>query len=167
MTAALHEGTLTDGLPVIDGVRVAEPDRSQFDFWVGSWRVNALAGEPVRGRNDVSWTLDGKVLWEQFSAGRDPFTGWSFSVPVVGRGWVQTWVDNNGAYLDFVGGWLPGPDGGRMVLERSTGRSAPARQRMTWYAIGPRHFEWEWASQPTGAPGEAWDVMWRLRYDRR
>ena len=35
MTAVLHEGIATDGLPVIDGRRVAEPDRSQFDFWLG------------------------------------------------------------------------------------------------------------------------------------
>lgn len=163
MTAVLPEGTVTSGLPVIDGRRIAEPDRSQFDFWLGSWRVQQLAGEKVRGRNEVAWTLDGKVLWEQFSAGRDPFTGWSFSVPVVGRGWVQTWVDNNGAYLDFAGGWL----GDRMVLERSTGRVGPARQRMTWHSITPRTFVWDWASQATGEPGGAWDLMWRLRYDRR
>jgi hypothetical protein len=167
MTAVLHEGTATDGLPVIDGRRVAEPDRPQFDFWLGSWRVHQLDGEPVRGRNEVAWTLDGKVLWEQFSAGRDPFTGWSFSVPVVGRGWVQTWVDNNGAYLDFAGGWLPDAAGGRMVLERSTGRMSPARQRMTWHSISARSFVWEWAAQATGHPREPWDVMWRLRYDRR
>ncbi len=167
MTAALFEDTGTAGLPVIDGRRVAEPDRAQFDFWLGSWRVHQLDGEPVRGRNEVAWTLDGKVLWEQFSAGRDPFTGWSFSVPVVGRGWVQTWVDNNGAYLDFVGGWLADPAGGRMVLERSTGRPTPARQRMTWHSITARGFEWDWASQRAGDPDGSWDLMWRLRYDRR
>ncbi len=167
MTAVLPEGTTKGGLPIVDGRRVAEPHPSQFDFWLGSWRVRHLDGEPVRGRNEVAWTLDGKVLWEQFSAGRDPFTGWSFSVPVVGRGWVQTWVDNNGAYLDFVGGWLPDPTGGRMVLERSTGRAGPARQRMTWHSITDRGFIWDWASQPTGDPDEPWDLVWRLGYGRR
>ena len=80
---------------------------------------------------------------------------------------MQTWVDNNGAYLDFAGGWLPDQDGGRMVLERSTGRLSPARQRMTWHSISARSFVWEWAAQATGHPAEAWDLMWRLRYDRR
>jgi hypothetical protein len=54
-----------------------------------------------------------------------------------------------------------------MVLERSTGRLSPARQRMTWHSISARSFEWEWAAQATGHPAEAWDLMWRLRYDRR
>ena len=154
-------------LPVVDGVRVWEPDRDQFDFWVGSWRVHSLVGEPVDGRNEICWTLDGKVLWEQFSAGTDPFTGWSFSVPVPGRGWVQTWVDNTGAYLDFVGGWL----GDRMVLERRTAHEiraqqpAPARQRMTWHSIRDTSFVWDWA-HPLDSDDAGWNLMWRLHYDR-
>ncbi len=163
MTAVLPADPTTSGLPVLDGRRVAEPDRAQFDFWLGSWRVRQLAGEALRGRNEVAWTLDGAVLWEQFSAGRDPFTGWSFSVPVAGRGWVQTWVDNNGSYLDFTGGWL----GDRMVLERSTGHGSPARQRMTWHTITRRGFLWDWAAQATDEPGRRWELRWRLRYDRR
>jgi hypothetical protein len=160
------------GLPLVDGIRVAEPDRDQFDFWVGSWRVRSEVGERVDGRNEICWTLDGKVLWEQFSAGSDPFTGWSFSVPVLGRGWVQTWVDNTGAYLDFVGGWL----GDRMVLERRTaheirdgirdGRSAPARQRMTWHSIEDSSFAWDWESGASERDDAPWDLMWRLHYDR-
>ena len=158
----------TVNLPVVDGARVCEPDRDQFDFWVGSWRVHSLVGEPVDGRNEICWTLDGKVLWEQFSAGTDPLTGWSFSVPVPGRGWVQTWVDNTGAYLDFVGGWL----GDRMVLERRTAHEiraqqpAPARQRMTWHSIRDNSFVWDWAAQPLYSDDAGWNLMWRLHYDR-
>jgi hypothetical protein len=101
----------------IDAQEVAAPERSQFEFWVGSWRVHQEAGTEVTARNEVGWVLDGAVLHERFSAGGDSFDGWSLSVPVLGRGWVQTWVDNTGSYLDFVGGWL----GDRMVLERDTG----------------------------------------------
>ena len=148
------------GLPVIDGRRVDAPDRAQFDFWVGSWRVRQLTGAEVDGSNEVSWTLDGAVLWEQFSAGSDPFTGWSFSVPVAGRGWVQTWVDNTGAYLDFVGGWC----GDRMVLERDRNSEPPSRQRMTWHSISREGFVWDWAARSD--PEAAWELVWRLRYDR-
>lgn len=165
MTAATLPSMTADDsdLPVIDGIRVASPERDQFSFWIGSWRVRSSVGERVDGRNEVCWTLDGKVLWEQFSAGADPFTGWSFSVPVADRGWVQTWVDNSGAYLDFVGGWL----GDRMVLERSTGRAAPRRQRMTWHSIETASFVWDWASCPSEHEDVPWDLMWRLHYDRR
>lgn len=160
MTSVLPDTCARHSLPVVDGVRVAVPEPAQFDFWVGSWRVSTLVGDEVEGRNEVSWTLDGKVLWEQFSAGTDPFTGWSFSVPVPSRGWVQTWVDNSGAYLDFVGGWC----GDRMVLERATGAASPTHQRMTWHSVTPRGFVWDWEWR-TGA--HPWDLRWRLRYDRR
>jgi len=152
------EGT---DLPIVDGRPVDVPDRGQFAFWVGSWQVRQLAGAEVDGTNEVGWALDGTVLWEQFSAGSDPFTGWSFSVPLAGHGWVQTWVDNTGAYLDFVGGWC----GDRMVLERSTGAAAPARQRMTWHSITDRGFVWDWAARSD--PATDWELTWQLRYDRR
>ncbi len=89
------------------------------------------------------------------------FTGRSYSVAVPGRGWCQTWVDNAGAYLDFVGGWR----GDRMVLERETERDgAPLRQRMTWYDIGADAFTWDWeASTDRGA---SWVLNWRLAYRR-
>lgn len=149
------------GLPVVDGRRVAVPHRDQFGFWLGSWRVRSLAGPELDGVNEVAWVLDGSVLWEQFSAGADPFTGWSFSVPDPEQGWRQTWVDNTGAYLDFTGGWC----GDVMVLERERTRGGPGRQRMTWRAIGPRSLVWDWARQ--AHPRAGWDLVWRLGYERR
>ena len=38
---------------------------------------------------------------------------------------------------------------------------------MTWHSITARSFVWDWASQVTGRDDEPWDLMWRLRYDRR
>jgi hypothetical protein len=159
VTAALA-GVPDGGLPLVDGFPIEPPERAQFDFWLGSWRVRHLVGSEVDGTNEVCWTLDGRVLWEQFAAGTDPFTGWSFSVPVIGRGWVQTWVDNAGGYLDFVGGWC----GDRMVLERGTGKATPTHQRMTWHSITDRGFVWDLGAR-TG-PFASWDVVWRLRYER-
>jgi hypothetical protein len=160
MTAVLPMRQQDHVLPLVDGFPVEPPERSQFDFWLGSWRVRQIAGAEVNGSNQVSWVLDGTVLWEQFAAGDDPFTGWSFSVPVVGRGWVQTWVDNTGTYLDFVGGWC----GDRMVLERSTGPENPTLQRMTWHSISDDGFVWDWAARPHQQA--AWDLGWQLRYER-
>ena len=144
----------------IDAQKVAAPERSQFDFWLGSWRVYQEIGAEVSGRNEIAWVLDDAVLQERFTAGTDPFAGWSFSVPVAGRGWVQTWVDSTGGYLDFAGGWL----GDRMVLERATGQADPVRQRMTWHCISRDALLWDWAYLAEGR--SEWDLKWRLRYER-
>jgi len=146
-------------LPSIDGRTVEAPDRSQFEFWVGAWTVRSEAGSDLDGTNQVRWVLDDAVLQEEFSAGADPFRGRSVSVPVAGRGWVQTWVDSSGAYLDFVGGWL----GDRMVLERTS--LDGSRQRMSWYDIGPDALLWDWSARAPGA-GD-WTLNWRLRYARK
>ena len=139
---------------------MAEADRGQFGFWVGSWLVRSEAGEEVDGTNEIRWVLDGAVLEERFSAGADPFVGRSYSVPVAGRGWRQTWVDNAGTYLDFAGGWL----GDRMVLERAVDAPGPAVQRMTWYEITADSLLWDWAFWTDPGP---WELRWRLRYERR
>ena len=95
-------------LPVIDGRQVDAPERTQFDFWVGSWRVRQLAGAEVDGSNEVGWTLDGAVLWEQFSAGPDPFTGWSFSVPVSAvAGCRPGWTTPARIWTSLVAGGRP------------------------------------------------------------
>lgn len=147
------------GLPVIGGQQVAAPEKEQFEFWVGSWRVRTEVGEAVDGTNEIGWVLDGAVLEERFSAGTDPFAGLSHSVPVPGRGWLQTWVDNTGSYLDFAGGWL----GDRMVLERTTDLAHPRRQRMTWHSIAADQLVWDWAYQDDG---RTWELKWRLVYAR-
>lgn len=144
----------------IDGREVSPPERSQFTFWVGAWEVRDEVGAELRGHNEIAWVLGDAVLQERFSAGADPFRGWSFSVPLAGRGWAQTWVDNSGAYLDFVGGWL----GDRMVLERETGLSDPVRQRMTWHSISANSLVWDWSY--LASRGSEWDLKWRLRYER-
>ena len=147
-----------NGLPVLDGHVVEEPVRDQFDVWVGEWDVTGTAGAELEGHNSVHWVLDGAVLQEDFSGGDDPFAGRSLSVPVTGRGWVQTWVDNTGAYLDFEGGWL----GDRMVLERAVGGGA--RQRMTWHSITADRIVWDWERRSVDE--QPWVLNWRLAYSR-
>jgi hypothetical protein len=146
-------------LPTVDGRTVEAPDRAQFEFWVGTWTVRSEAGPDLEGTNNVGWVLGGAVLQEDFGAGDDSFRGHSVSVPVAGRGWVQTWVDSSGAYLDFVGGWL----GDRMVLERTS--LDGTRQRMCWYDIAPDALLWDWSARAAGTDG--WRLNWRLRYARR
>lgn len=143
-----------------------DPELGQFVFWCGSWVVTHLddAGTAWEGSNEVSLIEGGKVIEERFSLvdpDGDLFTGRSHSVPIAGRGWCQTWVDNSGAYLDFVGGW----NGSQMVLERSTTRDGVAiRQRMLFHDITPEALTWDW--QSSADDGRTWQLTWRLAYRR-
>lgn len=121
-------------------------------------------GATWEGSNVIVLTEDGRVLEERFSIAQpdgELMTGRSLSVPVPGRGWCQTWVDNSGGYLDFVGGW----NGTEMCLERTTTRGgAPLRQRMIWYDIAADTFSWDWQSSTDD--GRSWALNWRLAYRR-
>jgi len=94
----------------------ADPKASEFDFWLGEW--TAEWGEDGRGTNVVTKALGGCVVLENFTdLDLDPrsLVGMSVSTYVAREScWKQTWVDNQGSYLDFKGGMT---DEG-MVLSR-------------------------------------------------
>jgi len=130
----------------------------QFDFWLGSWD---LTWEPDgRGVNEVRSILDDRVILENFD-GRPaiPLAGMSVSIfdADLGR-WRQTWVDTNGAYLDFTGGLA----GDRMILERTT--ATGWLQRMVWSEIDARSLHWSWEHSHDG---RSWTVDWAIDYRRR
>ena len=70
----------------------------------------------VHNSNSIKHALDGCVIEENFVGGPEtPLQGRSFSMFDAPSGkWKQTWVDNQGAYLDFVGEFKDG----QMVLAR-------------------------------------------------
>ena len=76
--------------------------------------------------------------------------------------WQQTWVDNNGGYLDFVGGWT----GDKMILWRNAVTdSGTIIQRMVWYDIGKNSLEWKWEKSADG--GANWQTLWQIHYKRK
>lgn len=141
---------------------VASP--SDFDFWIGEWDLSWSDGShEVHGHNVISRVLNDRVILEEFDGrpGAD-LRGMSVSTisPETGL-WHQTWVDDNGGYLDFSGGLRDGD----MVLEREATRDgATFRQRMLWTEIGPDSIEWRWQRSPdVGAP---WETVWAVSYRR-
>ena len=75
---------------------------NQFDFWLGEWDVTW--GEDGKGKNHILRIMDDKIIQENFSA--PDLIGMSVSSYDAERKlWCQTWVDNNGSYLDFTGGF--------------------------------------------------------------
>src|SRR6476646_869400 len=99
----------------------SEPEQNQLEFWVGEWDLTWPGnnpGETVHGTNSIRRILDGCIVEENFSGG-DAMHLRGQSVSVFGAGkWKQTWVDNEGGYLDFVGELK----GGQMILAREATR---------------------------------------------
>jgi hypothetical protein len=140
-----------------------DPRASEFDFWLGEWAADW--GEQGRGANHVTKGLGGCVILENFrdlDPGPEALVGMSVSTFVARENrWRQTWVDNQGAYLDFMGGMA----GGRMALARQTEQDGQViHQRMVWYDIKPDKFGWNWDRSEDG--GKTWKTIWHIHYTR-
>jgi hypothetical protein len=143
------------------------PESKQFDFWLGDWKVrwDATPGGQVAGtgRNRIAKILDGCVIEENFSTDQtQPLIGRSVSMwsPRQKR-WLQTWVDNQGSYLDFAGEFKEG----RMILAREgiDAGGQKIRQRMVFENIAADRFDWRWESSREGTD---WTLAWLLHYER-
>jgi hypothetical protein len=128
---------------------------SDFDFWLGSWRVSW--GDDAWGTNRIEKILDGRVVREDFD-GRPGTTlrGVSLSAYDEEDGvWQQAWVDDQGGFLAFRGRL----HGGVMELAGDR-RGEPVRMR--WLDIGADALTWHWERQADGK----WETLWTLSYER-
>ena len=132
---------------------------NQFDFWLGEW--NVTWGEDGKGTNHIERILDGKIIQENFIA--PDLHGISVSVYDPERSvWCQTWVDNNGTYLDFTGKF----EDGKMTLSRDAiVKGQACRQRMVWWDIQENKFDWNWERSDDN--GKSWRVLWQIHYTRK
>ncbi len=136
----------------------------QFDFWLGNWELTW--GDNGRGTNEISRILDGRIIQENFSSIPDdespPFLGISVSAyDAPNNQWRQTWVDNQGAYLDFVGRFQDG----KMILSRDViVQDKPVKQRMVWFNISDDSFDWAW--ERSEDDGRSWQTIWPIHYTR-
>jgi hypothetical protein len=139
------------------------PEYRQFDFWVGEWNLSWGEGEnAATGTNVITKGLNSCVIEENFSTSNKKFIGNSLSVynPKLNR-WRQTWVDNQGGYLDFEGG----PVGDSMILSREAVEdTAFTHQRMVWYNISKDTLDWNWEKSTDS--GRTWKVFWHIDYTR-
>lgn len=139
------------------------PEASQFDFWVGEWELTWA--DSGRGTNNITKPLGSCVIQEQFrDLAPNSLIGMSVSVynPTT-KLWQQTWVDNQGGYMLFTGGFADG----RMILSRETTRpdGTPVTQRMVFRDITADSLTWDWeASIDNGA---TWKINWQIRYHRK
>jgi Protein of unknown function (DUF1579) len=144
------------------------PQQKQLEFWVGEWDLTwpgQNAGETAHGTNTIRRIMDGCVVQENFSGGDSmPLRGTSVSTFDSRSGhWKQTWVDNQGGYLDFVGDFKDG----QMILQREAvgPGGAHLQQRMVWKNISATELDWSWESSKDG--GKTWQVNWPIHYKRK
>ena len=132
----------------------------QMDFWLGDWECRWDGGE---GTNRIEKILDGRVIFERFD-GRPGMNllgrSWSVYDPVIGK-WRQTWVDNEGTYLDLAGG----REGDRFVLVLVRLAEETPFKRMIFQNITHQAFDWHW--QASADRGKSWTDSWYIRYRRR
>lgn len=143
-----------------------DPAASQFDFWVGNWKLTWTnqQEEEITGSNKIQKILGSCVIEENFDDPSRNFIGKSVSVYSSRLGkWLQTWVDNSGAYLDFVGGMVDD----KMILSRSFTNlnNQIIMQRMIFYNIEDNSFDWNWERSLDG--GENWELRWKIHYERK
>ena len=146
----------------------SEPEQKQLEFWVGDWDLTwpgNNAGEIAHGTNSIQRILDGCIVEENFSGGDAMhLRGRSVSIFDTTAGkWKQTWVDNEGGSLDFVGEFKDG----QMILARESIRPDGARrlQRMVFKNITHDEFDWSWEGSKDG--GKTWAVVWPIHYKRK
>ncbi len=146
----------------------AAPEQKQLDFWVGEWDLTwpgEKQGELDRGTNSVRRVLESCVVEENFSGDNAMhLRGKSVSIFDTRAGkWKQTWVDNEGGYLDFVGEFKDG----QMILARNAVRPDGTNviQRMVFKNITRNEFDWSWESSKDG--GKTWQVQWPIHYKRK
>lgn len=145
------------------------PPDQYFDFWIGNWDLTwkDSDGSTGTGKNNISRILGDKVILENFEGltGQNKgFIGKSWSVynPRTNE-WKQTWVDNQGAYLDFNAEF----NGDKRIFIRSfTGPNGnEIWQRMVFKDIQENSFTWDWESSTDGA--KSWELKWRINYKRK
>ena len=109
--------------------------------------------------------MDGCVVEENFSGGDSmPLRGMSLSTfDARAQKWKQTWVDNEGGYLDFVGEFKDG----QMILAREARGKDGSRvlQRMVFKNIGAKELDWSW--ERSLDDGKSWQVVWPIHYRRK
>ncbi len=140
----------------------SQAEARQFDFWLGDWKLTW--DEEGRGRNRITSILGGCVIQEEFDGTPSiPLKGLSLSTYNVTTGkWQQTWVDNSGSYLDFIGEFA----NGKMILSRDTFiQEKPIKQRMIFYNIAKDELDWNW--ERTDDKGKTWQTLWHIHYQRK
>lgn len=82
-----------------------EPERRQFDFWVGNWDVYPTGQETLVARSTIEKLYGGCAVRENWKPLKGTGGGSLNAWRPDEKGWRQTWLDSSGAWAEFRGGW--------------------------------------------------------------
>ena len=142
------------------------PEHRQFDFWVGSWRVERPDGTVV-GYNNIRRQGD-CFLHESYTTPTG-YQGESLNIYDGARGvWHQSWVDNGGLLLQLDGGFDGGFDGGSMILQGpGIGQGGVAViNRITWSLVNGDADYIRQLWETSADDGRTWSVAFDGHYHR-
>lgn len=169
MLAGLLHLTMTLGclqapppnLPAAAVRNVKEPAMPHaFDFWIGIWEVRAKDGT-LLGHNRVEALLEGIILQEHWRGAKGG-AGTSLNAFMPSKGlWRQTWVDQQGQFLDLEGAL----EGHQMVLRGTTSsKEGPVAERITWTPLADGRVRQLW--EQSHDEGTTWTVAFEGFYAR-
>jgi hypothetical protein len=135
-----------------------QPERAQFDFWVGDWDV--LVKGVSRGSNLIERTHGGCVVVEKYRTNDGRYTGTSINMYLPGsKRWVQKWGDSGGLLLELEGAFENGAM--RMQSKSLDGRV----DRVTWTKIDDKQVRQFW--EKSEDDGKTWAVAFDGLYVRK
>ena len=149
-------------------LKAQDKPENNYDFWLGKWEASwdEPDGKKGKGTNHIHYTLDGKVIQENFEIleGQSKgFKGMSISVfNPKKKEWHQAWADNQGGYFDFTGE----RDGEKRYFKTAVVKKGDKEiiQRMVFYDITKKSMTWDWELSTDG--GKTWKLSWRIFYKK-
>jgi len=140
----------------------------QLDFWVGDWDLSFDAGDRKTGRATNRITKDelGRCfVTEHFEQPDIGFIGLSHSTfDRRKKQWVQTWVDNQGGYINLVGGPVQGQPYSFELKTIEPRGPTGTHFRMIWQEVKPDSLVWRWQQQEAD---RSYKDTWVINYKRR
>jgi hypothetical protein len=140
-------GAAAQGLP--DG-------SSDFDFWIGTWRIGPIATDKVKRFGK------GVAILETYKAGAN--SGWSVNVfDATTKTWTQTWYTNTGTYFQVTGK----KEGNRIVLVgkvKNPQTGAEELLRLSFVNISANFFEQKYERSTDN--GVTWTLQTTVPFTR-
>ena len=151
---------------MIEAAQLSTMDSTALNFWLGTWKAAwSDSSRSYHGKNVVSKIMNDLFIHEQFEILDGPdkgYKGESFSIldKLTGQ-WRQTWIDNQGEYLDFIGKKIKDT----VIFERFfiNLKGDNISQKMRFYNITSDSYDWDWQSKKGDGN---WKMLWKIKYTR-